>query len=62
MYDGVDAELLLHIGDHLAHGNLRVCASFTQTAAKLCAELDQPALDARIIANAFALHGGVAPT
>ena len=62
VYDGVEGELLLEVDDHLAHGNLRDWASFTQTAAKLCAEHDQPRLDARIVANAFALHGGVAPT
>lgn len=62
VYDGVEAKLLLEVDDHLAHDNLRDWASFTQTAAKLCAEHDQPRLDRRITANAFALHGGIAPT
>ncbi|MEU4377136.1 ATP-binding protein [Pseudonocardia alni] len=57
VYEGVDRELLLQIDDHLAHGNLRDWASFTQSAAALCAEHDIAVLDARVVANAFALHG-----
>ncbi len=57
IYEGVDPDLLLQVDDHLAHGNLRDWASFTQSAAGLCAEHDIPALEPRIVANAFALHG-----
>ncbi|ALE86555.1 MULTISPECIES: ATP-binding protein [unclassified Pseudonocardia] len=57
IYEGVDPELLLQVDDHLAHGNLRDWASFTQSAAALCAEHDIAVLDERIVANAFALHG-----
>jgi len=58
IYDGVDRELLLFVDDHFAHGNLRHWASFTQTAAKLCAEHGQDVLDERAARNAFTLHGG----
>lgn len=57
IYEGVDRELVLQIDDHLAHGNLRDWASFTQSAVALCAEHDIAVLDERIVANAFALHG-----
>lgn len=38
VYDGADPDLLLQVDDHLAPGNLRDWASFTQSAAQLCAE------------------------
>jgi len=56
IYDGVDRELLLLVDDHFAHGNLRDWASFTYTAAKLCAEHGHPRLDEVVARNAFALH------
>lgn len=57
IYGGVDAELLVLVDDQLAHGNLRDWASFTYTAAKLCAEHGRARLDEEIARNAFALHG-----
>jgi DNA transposition AAA+ family ATPase len=59
IYTGVARELLLLVDDHFAHGNLRDWASFTHTAAKLCAEQSRARLDAEVVRNAFALHGGV---
>ena len=57
IYQGVDNELVLLVDDHFAHGNLRDWASFTYTAAKLCAEHRRHRLDEEIARNAFALHG-----
>jgi hypothetical protein len=57
IYHGVDGELLLLVDDHFAHGNLRDWASFTYTAAKLCAEHRRHRLDDEIARNAFTLHG-----
>jgi len=57
IYDGVEAELLLLVDDHFAHGNLRDWASFTYTAAKLCADHGRDRLDEEVARNAFALHG-----
>jgi type II secretory pathway predicted ATPase ExeA len=57
IYDGVDGELLLLVDDHFAHGNLRDWASFTYTAAKLCADQGRPRLDEEVVRNAFTLHG-----
>ena len=57
VYDGVDAELLLLVDDHFAHGNLRDWASFTFTAAKLCAENGTGRLNEEVARNTFALHG-----
>ena len=58
IYDGVEAELLLFIDDHFAHGNLRDWASFTQTAVRLCRTHGLDVVDERTARNAFALHGG----
>ena len=58
IYAGVEPEVLLLVDDHFAHGNLRNWASFTHTAAKLCAEHGRARLDAEIARNTFALHGG----
>ncbi len=58
IYSGVEAEVLLLVDDHFAHGNLRDWASFTHTAVKLCAEHGRERLDAEIARNTFALHGG----
>lgn len=58
IYTGVEAEVLLLVDDHFAHGNLRDWAAFTHTAAKLCAEHGRDRLDAEIARNAFALHSG----
>ena len=57
VYDGVEAELLLLVDDHFAHGNLRDWASFTYTAAKLCAEHGSDRLNEEVARNTFALHG-----
>lgn len=51
-------ELLLEVDDTFAHGTLRDWASFTHTAAALCAEAGTTALDAVVLANAYALLGG----
>lgn len=59
IYAGVEAEVLLLVDDHFAHGNLRDWAAFTHTAAKLCAEHGRDRLDAEIARNVFALHSGV---
>jgi len=53
----VEREVLLLIDDHFAHGNLRDWASFTQTAAELCAAHGQATVDERVARNAFVLHG-----
>jgi DNA transposition AAA+ family ATPase len=58
IYSGVEAEVLLLVDDHFAHGNLRDWASFTHTAVKLCAEHGRERLDAEIARNTFALHSG----
>ena len=58
IYDGVGNELLLFIDEHFAQGNLRRWASFTQTAAKLCAAHDLAAVDERTARNAFTLTSG----
>ena len=57
IYHGVEAELLLLVDDHFAHGNLRDWASFTYTAAKLCADHGRDRLDEETARNAFTLHG-----
>jgi DNA transposition AAA+ family ATPase len=57
VYDGVEAELLLLVDDHFAHGNLRDWASFTFTAAKLCADNGSDRLNEEVARNTFALHG-----
>ena len=57
IYRGVDAELLLLVDDRFAHGNLRDWASFTYTAAKLCADYGRDRLDEETAGNAFTLHG-----
>jgi hypothetical protein len=57
IYRGVEAELLLLIDDHFAHGNLRDWASFTYTATKLCADKGRRRLDEETARNAFTLHG-----
>lgn len=59
IYDGVEAELLLFVDDHFAHGNLRDWAAFTATAVELCHDTGVEQLDEQIARNAFALHGGV---
>ena len=59
IYDGVEAELLLFVDDHFAHGNLRDWAAFTATAVELCQDTGVEQLDEQIARNAFALHGGV---
>ena len=61
LYHGVDAELILLIDDHFAHGNLRDWAAFTHTASLLCIELGRNRLDERVAHNAFTLHGGTRP-
>ncbi len=58
LYHGVDAELLLLIDDHFAHGNLRHWAAFTKTAAALCAAANSERVDEAVARNAFTLHGG----
>jgi hypothetical protein len=58
IYDGADRELLLLVDDHFAHGNLRDWASFTHSAAALCARHGRDRLDAEIARNIFAVHGG----
>ena len=58
IYTGVEPEVLLLVDDHFGHGNLRNWASFTHTAAKLCAEHGRPRLDEEITRNTFTLHGG----
>ncbi|WP_150236378.1 ATP-binding protein [Nocardiopsis quinghaiensis] len=58
IYAGVDAQVLLDIDDFYAHGTLRDWASFTHTAAQLCAETDRGGIDTEIIANAYTLLGG----
>jgi hypothetical protein len=58
LYAGVDAELLLLIDDHFAHGNLRHWAAFTKTAAELCTAAGTVRVDESVARNAFALHGG----
>jgi hypothetical protein len=55
----VEAELLLFVDDHFAHGNLRDWAAFTATAVGLCQTIGTDRLDERIARNAFALQGGV---
>ena len=60
VYDGVSRELLLLVDGHFAHGNLRDWASFTYTAAKLCADQGRRRLDEEVARNAFALHGCLA--
>ena len=60
VYEGVEVELLLLVDDHFAHGNLRDWASFTYTAAKLCADQGRCRLDEETARNAFALHGCLA--
>lgn len=50
--------LLLDVDDTFAHGTLRDWASFTHTAAMLCAEEGLTTLDEGILANAYALLGG----
>ena len=57
VYDGVAAELVLFVDDNFAHGNLRDWASFTHTAAKVCAEHGCARLDEEVARNTFALHG-----
>ena len=58
IYRGVEAVLmLLLVDDHFAHGNLRDWASFTYTAAKLCADHGRDRLDEEAARNAFTLHG-----
>lgn len=58
IYDGVDRELLVMIDDHIGHGNLRHWASFTRSAAALCAHTGRDQLDEDIARNTFAVHGG----
>jgi DNA transposition AAA+ family ATPase len=57
IYDGVEAELLALVDDNFAHGNLRDWASFTYTAAELCAGHGRDRLDAETARNALTLHG-----
>lgn len=59
VYAGVEAELLLFIDDHFAHGNLRDWAAITSTAAQLCRAGGHQRVDESIVRNAFALHGGI---
>lgn len=58
LYADVDAELLLFIDDHFAHGNLRDSAAFTRSAASLCETQDLGRVDENVARNVFALHGG----
>jgi hypothetical protein len=58
LYDGADAELLLLIDDHFAHGNLRHWAAFTKTATELCTAVGGDRIDEPVARNAFTLHGG----
>ena len=62
VYAGVEAELVLFIDDHFAHGNLRDWAAFTATAAQLCRAGGHDRVDESIVRNAFALHGGTRST
>ena len=57
IYDGAGTDLLLVVDDNFAHGNLRDWASFTCTAAKLCAEAGRRRLDEEVARNALVLHG-----
>ena len=57
-----EAELVLFIDDHFAHGNLRDWAAFTATAAQLCRAGGHDRVDESIVRNAFALHGGTRST
>jgi DNA transposition AAA+ family ATPase len=61
IYAAADAELLLFVDDHFAHGNLRDWAAFTATAVELCRAAGADRVDEQIARNAFALHGGVRP-
>ena len=45
------------VDDRFAHGNLRDWASFTYTAAKLCADHGRDRLDEETARNALTLHG-----
>ena len=58
IYHGVDDELIRFVDRHCGHGNFRNWASFTLTAADLCAEVGRPGVDEQIARNAFALFGG----
>lgn len=51
-------ELLLEVDDTFAHGTLRDWASFTHTAAALCAEQGTDTLNEAVLTNAYALLGG----
>jgi DNA transposition AAA+ family ATPase len=58
IYDGTEDEVILFVDDYFGHGNLRNWASFTRSAADLCAEHGRASVDEEIARNVFALHGG----
>ena len=53
-----DPELLLFIDDHAGHGVFRNWASFTLSAAELCAEHGLTTVTEQVALNVFRLHGG----
>ncbi|MEU8252246.1 ATP-binding protein [Nonomuraea sp. NPDC048916] len=58
IYEGIEPEILLEINKRYGEGNLRNWATFTLTAAQLCAETNRERIDAAVIANAYTLLGG----
>ena len=58
VYASAEEELLLFVDDQFAHGNLRHWASFTYSAARLCAETRIATLDENVVRNVFALEAG----
>jgi len=58
LFHDVDDDLLLQVDTRFAHGIWRNWALFAATAHLLAHRADRTRLDAEIVANTFALHGG----
>jgi DNA transposition AAA+ family ATPase len=58
IYYDASPEILLEIDDQYCEGNLRNWASFTITAAQICAETGRERIDPKVIANVNTLIGG----
>lgn len=58
MYEQADDELLHYIDDRFAHGIWRNWALFSSTAHLLAQRAGRERIDAELVTNAFALHGG----
>jgi type II secretory pathway predicted ATPase ExeA len=58
LYHDVGDDLLHYVDDRFAHGIWRNWALFSSTATLLAQHANRERLDAEIVANVFALHGG----